>query len=71
MSGINAIALVGDAYRNFIDTTIREYLIVVDALTINEENRLRLQVRELLVKRDKLDELEQRMARLDKILGLE
>lgn len=50
---------------------LQEYLIVVDALTINEENRLRLQVRELLVKTDKLDELEQKMAKLDKMLGLE
>jgi hypothetical protein len=50
---------------------LQEYLIVVDALTINEENRLRLQVRELLVKTDKLDELEQKMAKLDKMPGLE
>ena len=50
---------------------LQEYLIVVDALTINEENMLRLQVRELLVKTDKLDELEQKMAKLDKMLGLE
>jgi hypothetical protein len=50
---------------------LQEYLIVVDALTINEENRLRLQVRELLVKTDKLDELEQKMAKLDKMRGLE
>ena len=50
---------------------LQEYLIVVDALTITEENRLRLQVRELLVKTDKLDELEQKMAKLDKMLGLE
>jgi integrase len=58
-------------YRPQPDDLLQEYLIVVDARTINEENRLRRQVRELLVKTDKLDELEQKMARLDKMLGLE
>jgi hypothetical protein len=53
------------------DEILEEYLKAVDALTINEENRLKRKIEELTVRVDKLDELEEQMSRLSKKLGLE
>jgi hypothetical protein len=47
------------------------YLKVVNDLTINEENRLRLEVQKLQVHKDKLDVLEEKMQELNRRLGLE
>jgi integrase len=58
-------------YRPKESDLLEEYLKVVDALTINEENRLKRNVEELTVRVDKLDELEEQMNRLTKKLGLE
>jgi hypothetical protein len=52
------------------DEILEEYLKAVDALTINEENRLKRKVEQLTVRVDKLDELEEQMSRLTKKLGL-
>ena len=53
------------------DEILEEYLKAVDALTINEEYRLRRKVRELTIKADRLDLLAQQMDILNKKLGLE
>jgi hypothetical protein len=58
-------------YRPQRDDLLQEYLIVVDALTINEENRLRRKIQEITIRTDKLDILEQKMNELNKRLGLE
>lgn len=53
------------------DEILEEYLKAVDALTINEENRLKRKVAELTIKTDRLDALAAQMERLSKKLGLE
>jgi integrase len=47
------------------------YVHVIDALTINDENRLKRKVKQLTMQVDKFDELQAQMARLNKKLGLE
>jgi hypothetical protein len=47
------------------------YVSVIDALTINEENRLRRKVRELTIRTDKLDELQEQIEALNQKLGLD
>ena len=47
---------------------LEEYSKVIDALTINEENRLRKKVEELTVSRDKMDKLEQEIAELKHLI---
>jgi integrase len=47
------------------------YVSIIDALTINEENRLRRKVQELTIRTDKLDELQEQIEALNKKLGLQ
>lgn len=56
--------------RTTEDDKLEEYLKAVDLLTINPENRLRRQVEQLTIKRDKLEELAAQMDVLNKKLGL-
>jgi hypothetical protein len=58
-------------YKPKPDDLLQEYLKAVDALTINEEHRLRRKVRVLTIKADRLDLLAQQMDKLNKKLGLE
>jgi integrase len=53
------------------DEILEEYIKAVDALTINEENRLKRKVAELTIRTDRLDALTAQMERLNKKLGLE
>jgi hypothetical protein len=57
-------------YRPTEDDMLQEYLKVVDALTINEENRLKRKVEQLTIRTDKLDQLATQVARLSKRMGL-
>ena len=57
-------------YRPDVDTLLGEYVKAMDAITINEENRLKRKVEQLTVRADKLDELEQQMNRFAEKLGL-
>ena len=47
-----------------------EYLKVVDALTINEENRLKRKVELLTVEKGKLELLEEKMNEIDRRLWI-
>jgi hypothetical protein len=47
------------------------YVSVIDALTINEENRLRRKVQQLTIRSDKLDILQEQINELNEKLGLE
>jgi len=47
-----------------------EYCKAIDALTINEENRLRKKVQELTIRADKLLELQMEMDKVKEQLGL-
>jgi integrase len=47
------------------------YVSVIDALTINEEHRLKRKVRELSIKADRLSDVESKLERLAKNLGVE
>jgi hypothetical protein len=67
----HSIGLDKSYWKPQVNDLLQEYLQVVDALTINEENRLKRKVEELTVRVDKLDELEEQMSRLSKKLGLE
>jgi integrase len=67
----HSIGLDKSYWKPQLNDLLQEYLKVVDALTINEENRLKRKVEQLTVRVDKLDELEEQMNRLSKKLGLE
>ncbi len=54
-----------------VNDLLQEYLKVVDALTINEENRLKYKVEQLTIRADKLDALQDQLNRLNHKLGLE
>lgn len=56
--------------RTTEEDRLAEYLKAVDLLTVNPENRLRRQVEQLTIKRDKLEELAAQMDELNKKLGL-
>jgi hypothetical protein len=47
---------------------MRGYLGVIDALTINEENRLKREVQTLRIEKSKMERLEQKMEEYDAIL---
>jgi hypothetical protein len=47
------------------------YIAAIDALTINEENRLKIKVAELTHKSDRFDSLEEKIQMLNKKLGLD
>ena len=49
---------------------LQEYCKAINLLTINEENRLRIQLQEVTLRVDRLDQIGQKMKRLDDMLGL-
>ena len=63
------IGLAYAYYRPSEDDLLDAYLVAVDLLTINEENRLKKKVNELQVKYDKIDVLVSRIDYLEKQLG--
>lgn len=66
----HSIALDKSYWRPQANDLLQEYLKVVDALTINDENRLKRKVAELTIKTDKLDVLQEQIEALNKKLGL-
>jgi integrase len=56
--------------RTTEEDRLQEYLKAIDLLTINPENRLRRQVEQLTIRRDKLEDLAAQMDELNKKLGL-
>jgi len=63
------IGLASAYYRPSEEDLLDAYLIAVDNLTINEENRLKKKVTELQIKYDKIDALVSRIDYLEKQLG--
>jgi integrase len=63
----------GLAMQSYVKPTtaqlLHEYLKVVDAVTINEENKLRRQVQSLTVRADKVDKLAAKFAELERKLS--
>jgi hypothetical protein len=57
-------------YKPKVSDLLEEYLKAVDALTINEEHRLRRQIQTLTIKTDKLDLLANEIQELRDKLGL-
>jgi integrase len=66
----HSIGLDQSYWKPQADDLLQEYLKVVDALTIADENRLRKRVEELTIKTDKLDVLQEQIDQLNKKLGL-
>jgi hypothetical protein len=64
------IGLASAYYRPSEDDLLDAYLVAVDNLTINEENRLKKKVTELQEKQDKIERLVSRIDGLEKQLGL-
>jgi integrase len=67
----HSVKLDKDYYYPTEEEKLAEYLKVVNDLTINEENRLKLKVEELTTKTDKLDMLAAEVARLSKRMDLD
>ena len=63
------IGLASAYYRPSQDEMLDAYLVAVDNLTINEENRLKKKVDELQIKYDKIDQLVARINLLEKEAG--
>lgn len=66
-----------DAYLKLSEEELLEgdsrhvgYLGIIDQITIEESNRLKKEIQTLRVEKSKMDELTQKMAEYDKILGL-
>lgn len=53
------------------DQVLGEYVKAINLLTINEEHRLKMQVKELRLKVDKFDKLEEKMERLSRAMGFD
>jgi hypothetical protein len=66
----HSIGLDKSYWKPQVNDLLQEYLKVVDALTINEEHRLRRQVQQLTQHKDKLEVLVDQMNELSKRLGL-
>jgi integrase len=64
------IGLASAYYRPSEEEMLDAYLVAVDNLTINEENRLKKKVSELQVKYDKIDQLVARINLLEKEAGI-
>jgi integrase len=64
------IQLASAYYRPSQEDLLDAYLIAVDNLTINEENRLKKKVTELQIKYDKIDQLVARINLLEKEAGI-
>jgi integrase len=67
----HSIGLSNSYYRPDANEILQEYLKAVDLLTINEENRLRLKVETLEIRKDKIDELQQTIADVKAQLGIQ
>jgi integrase len=67
----HSIELDDNYYRPSQEEVLSEYVKAVDMLTINDENRLKRKVVELKLNLDKFSELEEKMDRLSKMMGLD
>jgi hypothetical protein len=66
----HSIDLDDNYYRPPSDEILEEYLKAVNLLTINEENRLKIKVKELTRKVSRFDALEEKLQAVEKKLGL-
>ncbi len=66
----HSIGLDKSYWKPQVSDLLQEYLKVVDALTINEENRLRKQVTELTAEKNQLQEIRDQIDALNKKIGL-
>jgi integrase len=67
----HSIDLDDNYYKPSQEEVLQEYIKAIDLLTINEENRLKRKVVELKLNLDKFSELEEKMDRLSKMMGLD
>lgn len=67
----HSVKLDKDYYYPTEEEKLAEYLKVADALTINEENRLRRKLEQVTIRADKLDILAAEVARLSKRMDLD
>jgi hypothetical protein len=64
-----SIDLDDNYYRPGSEEIMQEYLKAVNLLTINEENRLRMELSDVCLRLDRLDKVEENMCELNKRLG--
>jgi integrase len=65
----HSIDLDDNYYKPTADERLQEYLKAVNLLTINEENRLRMELNDVRLRLDRLDKVEENMRELNKRLG--